>query len=316
MIMGEDELYGTDVYEYYERLAERERQRQWNIAKNYAQVPSIPRLIQAAIAAWNSLPINTNSSTVNPNMNAGTVPTPNSIGGAASAAQKAFKAAKLFQSRGAVANSAAEEINPALRVRNLYDNYVSNPAEKAAAMDYIEELKQTQKYDEFLKNNPGYRIKTKIEPGVSEDWAYPRQTMIEHGLRKPAGRPANPNPATPVEQKPITPRKTSKQRSAEYYREKVEDRAQGVYKRQRKEFNAQKALATGDMRSVNPGRPSVRMLRDAESHIANYSRSAQKDYDKIRLRLAKRGYRTEEMVHHPTLKEFLIKLIQDEGHRW
>lgn len=63
-----------DPSQYYEGVAQQERNRQWNIAKQYMQNPSLPNVFKAIGAAWNALPFNTTSATVNPDMNAGDAP--------------------------------------------------------------------------------------------------------------------------------------------------------------------------------------------------------------------------------------------------
>lgn len=57
---------------------------------------------------------------------------------------------------------------------HLLRNPVQNPAQQAAALDYLEEYPWMKK-----------EVNTKIEPGVSEDWSYPYDVMVRHGLRKP-----------------------------------------------------------------------------------------------------------------------------------
>lgn len=279
--MGEDD--------FYVQLAEQERARQRGIARSYLnEAPSATNWFNAAMAFWNSLPfVGITASDMNPYMQKGDPP---NINGAPA---KAFKT---------------------LKVANRFENYVANPAERAAAQDYIRELKQSNMYDQFLEQNPGYRINTRVQPGVSEDWAYPQEVMIRHGLRKPV-QTAN-RSAVQVEQKRVAPRKTQRQRSQEYYQEKVEDRQQGVYKRQRKEFNAQKMLSDGDIRHINPGRPSMAKIRLASQNMANYSLSAQRQYDKVLLKAAKKGYTTEDMLSSPDVKDFLRNLVETEGHRW
>ena len=58
----------------YTQLAEQERARQWNIAKQYMQTPSLPNIFNAIGAAWNALPFNTTAATVNPRMQTGVAP--------------------------------------------------------------------------------------------------------------------------------------------------------------------------------------------------------------------------------------------------
>ena len=220
------------MYGDYNRLAEQERMRQRGMAESYLREgPSIGNLYNAAMAFWNSLPIvGINSTDVNPNINMGIA----DFGGGPSktlstfqklsAAGKAQNAKSLMVRRAtAAARKAAEEAKKAsiqqvdiddpfhsLRVRNVYDNYVANPAERAAALDYIQDLKQSNQYDQFFLNNPGYKIKTKVEPGVSEDWLYPEEVMVRHGLKKPVVN--KPRSTTQVQQKPIAPRKTQQRR--------------------------------------------------------------------------------------------------------
>lgn len=251
-----------------------------------------------------------------------------------------------------------------LSVRNAnpinLENPVMNPAERQAALD-------------FLKENPQMRgqIETKVRPGVAEeDWRYPHETMVEHGLRKPTvttnkytkakkqqqedltknlsrsygpsqqigfsenwdfsmdrtrferlqktkGEVAEnveqepPKPVKPPKVKP--PKKTLQQRSKEYHREKMEDREQGVFKRQRRQFNQAHALEDGDMRHANSGRPSHRQIANAEQNIEKYPLYEQRQYEKVRKRLARRGYTTEEMSRSPEMKDFLEGLIGRHG---
>lgn len=283
---------GEDIYGYYDQLAEQERARQRSIAKYYmSSTPSIGNLYNAAQAFWNSLPIvGITSSDVNPYMNQGVAPTPGRV------------PAKLI--------GGAQKLYKTLDVATPFKNYVANPAERAAAMDYIQELKRTGQYKQFLERNPGYKIDTQIRPGVSEDWSYPNDVMIKHGLRKPVVK------QKPAQQQVTVPKKTAQQRSRQYYREKVEDREQRIFKTQRKAFNAQRALEDGDMRHVNAGRPSMAKIRLADQHIHNYSQSSQGIYHKLRLKAAKKGYNTDEMLSLPEIKEFLRNLIETEGHRF
>lgn len=60
----------------YTQLAAQERQRQWNIAKQYMQNPSLPNIFNAIGAAWNALPFNTTAATINPNVQYGEAPNP------------------------------------------------------------------------------------------------------------------------------------------------------------------------------------------------------------------------------------------------
>ena len=281
--MGEQEYYIM-----LEKLAEQERQRQRNIAQSYWNAgPSIGNLYNAAVAFANSLPIiGVSAEDMNPYLQTGIAPSPGRI------SPKSFKT---------------------LTVADKYKNYIANPAERAAAQDYVRDLKQSGRYNQFLKDNPGYKIDTEVEPGISEDWQYPYDVMVKHGLRKPV---VTTNTYTKPQVRQITPKKTTQQKSREYYREKVEDRNQGVYKRQRKAFNMQKMLEDGDARHVVSGRPSMAKVRLADQNIQNYSRSAQKQYDKLRLKAAKRGVATEDMVNVPDIKDFLRNLIESEGHRW
>lgn len=272
----------------YNLLAEQERQRQRNIAQSYWNAgPSIGNLYNAATAFINSLPIiGITAADLNPYMQTGIAPTPGRV------------SPKMFRS---------------LNVANKYENYVANPAESAAAQDYIRDLKQQGVYKQFLENNPGYVVNTAVEPGISEDWRYPYDVMVRHGLRQPV---VTTNAYTKPSARQIAPRKTTQQRSMEYYREKVEDRNQGVYKSQRKSFNMQKMLEDGDARHVVSGRPSMAKIRLADQNIQNYSQSAQRQYDKLKLKAAKKGNSAEDMIKLPDIKDFLRNLIETEGHRW
>ena len=58
----------------YAQLAAQERQRQWNIAKQYMQNPSLPNIFNAMGAVWNAMPFNTTAATVNPYMSYGEAP--------------------------------------------------------------------------------------------------------------------------------------------------------------------------------------------------------------------------------------------------
>ena len=70
------------------------------------------------------------------------------------------------------------------------------------------------------------------------------------------------------------------------------------------------------MRHVNSGRTSMAKIRLAGQNIKNYSSSAQRDYDKLRLKAAKKGYSTDQMTSLPEIKNFLRNLIENEGHRF
>jgi hypothetical protein len=102
--------------EYYMMLAEQERQRQRNIAQSYWNAgPSIGNLYNAAIAFANSLPIiGISAEDMNPYLQTGIAPSPGRI------SPKSFKT---------------------LTVANKYKNYIANPAERAAAQDYVRDLK-------------------------------------------------------------------------------------------------------------------------------------------------------------------------------
>lgn len=167
----------------WERIAANERNRQRNIADAYLkESPSIQNLYKAALAWWNSLPFNTTSSSVNPNIHIGEPPIlpTNASYNTLSTAQKLSNAAKIQNAKSlairranaaakAAAKKAAEEqayyesLQNTLNVKDLSQNYVVNEAERAAAID-------------FLKENPKMfgKVNTNVMyPYYDESYAYP-----------------------------------------------------------------------------------------------------------------------------------------------
>lgn len=152
----------------YIQLAEQERARQWNIAKAYMRNPSLPNVFGALKAVWNAMPFNTTPATVNPYMQYGVAPNPNASIKGLTTFQKLSRAAKLQNAKSQITRTAQAKARIAAErqvaqeqlkrfgentavVRNPYKNYVSNEAERSAAID-------------FLKENPGMKgsIDTKV----------------------------------------------------------------------------------------------------------------------------------------------------------
>ena len=140
----------------YTQIAEQERARQWNIAKEYMKNPSLPGVLNAIGAAWKALPFNTTAATVNPYMQYGEAP--NTVGPSRmlttaeklSAMAKAHNAkSQIVRKANAAAKRAAERKaaqeqwelfgNNAAVIRNPYRNYVENEAERSAAVDFLRE---------------------------------------------------------------------------------------------------------------------------------------------------------------------------------
>lgn len=184
-----------------------------------------------------------------------------------------------------------------------YENPVTNPAERQAALDFLEENPQMKDL-----------VETKIRPGISEDWEYPYKTKVKYGMRKPvtstnkytrqaAEQSTSAQPVkTPVIQSTPASVKTSQQRSRDYYREVVEDKAYGIGKRKRRDFNSTKMLSDGDARHVNVGRPSSRTARSVWENIKNYPESVWRDMNKLLKKYAKQGLSTNEALSKKMLE--------------
>lgn len=169
------------------------------------QAPSLPNIFNAIGAAWNALPFNTNSYTMNPYMNTGA---PNILPGTAqvgmlSTAQKLSNAAKVQNARSLAVRRANAEAKRAVeqaakrqehydvsmhaaKVRDPYSNYVSNESERAAAVDYLNENPKmfgqisteiNPAYDDYVYTYP---YTAQINRAI-----YPRKTFkeTESGLR-------------------------------------------------------------------------------------------------------------------------------------
>lgn len=192
--MGPED-FGFYDQSYYDQLAEQERNKYWNMAKAYFQKPTFYNILNGIGAAWNSLPMNTNRYSVNPNASIGII---NDLGVGPSrtlsmfeklsAAGKVQNAKSLAVRRAkAEARKAAErqaaqarlntQTDRVLKVRNTTGNYVENEAERAAAID-------------FLRDNPDMRgnINTDVFNKYSDDYyMYPWNPQFNKLLpnRKP-----------------------------------------------------------------------------------------------------------------------------------
>ena len=153
-----------------------------------------------------------------------------------------------------------------------------NPAEAQAARDFIKSEGKA-----FFENNPKVVIETTARPGVSEDWAYPYDVMVRHGLRKPITTEKPTITVTGKEEKPIIKLpegKTGDYRKT-YNRNRADDKENHIGRQERREFQEQKALSSDDPRTANNGRPREARIRDMFDHIQNYPRSVQKGLERV-----------------------------------
>ena len=254
-----------------------------------------------------------------------------------------------------------------------FDNPVTNPAERQAALD-------------FLRENPQMKdlVDTRIQPGVVEDWTYPYDAMVRHGLRKPVvtanrytrkaaeeavqetprrwftspGPSANlgfsenwnylPDPITaervqraraaqapvaqevsqtPVIEPTITPQPVQRpviklkegvkgDYRKTYQQNLADDKAAGVGRRARRDFQQQVALSSSDGRAANAGRPNEKAIRDMAEHIDRYPASVQRGFEKVLLKIAKsaakQGFRPtrEEMLKDSRAKSYLKEQLE------
>lgn len=172
--------YADGLTPDYTQLAEQERERQWNIAQQYMQNPSLPNIFSALGAIWNTMPFNTTAATVNPYMQYGEAPNAGGPIKPLSTFEKLSRAAKVQNAKSQIVRkakaaermaaerqAAQEELerygNNASMVVKPNENYVYNEAERAAAID-------------FLKENPGMKgsINTDVIDKYSDDsYMYP-----------------------------------------------------------------------------------------------------------------------------------------------
>ena len=165
--------------EDYIQLAEQERARQWNIAKQYMQTPSLPSVLGALGAIWNALPFNTTAATVNPYIQYGEAPNAGGTIKPLSTFKKLSKAAKIQNAksqivrksnaatRRAAERQAAQEQwelfgNNAAYVRDPYNNYVYNEAERSAAVDFLKENPAPIQEQYLVKNYPQRQLQENL----------------------------------------------------------------------------------------------------------------------------------------------------------
>lgn len=157
----------------YTQLAAQERQRQWNIAKQYMQNPSLPNILNAMSAVWSALPFNTTATTVNPNVQYGEAPNAGGPIKSLSTFEKLSAAGKIQNTKSLITRQAKAEARRAAERRSMQEqweragnnaatvinpnkNYTYNEAERAAAID-------------FLKENPG--MKGSVDTNVIDKYS-------------------------------------------------------------------------------------------------------------------------------------------------
>ena len=183
---------------------------------------------------------------------------------------------------------------PGLLQQGRLVNYVMNPAEKAARADFLKSANE-------IKTLAG---SGHIPKGVQDDWMYPTEILKKYKLKQfstPVKQEVSNQQKITKLSETSSAKKTSSQRSKEYYSKKVEDKNNGVSKVRSRQIQNNKAQTTGDMRAANTGRPRrAARYNDLRTELEKDTGFWGKQYNKIRKKIAqgKQGAESKE-------KEFL-----------
>ena len=183
---------------------------------------------------------------------------------------------------------------PGLLQQGRLVNYVMNPAEKAARADFLKSANE-------IKTLAG---SGHIPKGVQDDWMYPTEILKKYKLKQfstPVKQEVSNQQKITKLSETSSAKKTSSQRSKEYYSKKVEDKNNGVSKVRSRQIQNNKAQTTGDMRAANTGRPRrAARYNDLRTELEKDTGFWGKQYNKIRKKVAqgKQGAESKE-------KEFL-----------
>lgn len=192
-----------------------------------------------------------------------------------------------------------------LSVRNntplALENRAMNPAEKAAAEDYLSTVSRKIN-GEF----PDVYVNTKLPTGrPSGEFRYPKEILEKYGFGKPK---------TTVKSNNVT-RNTNIENAKLSQTERYHDRKNYS----RKEITLDKnnrAYETGKATPVNSGqsRVKIRQLENVSSNITKYPKHEQRALDKLKLKLAKKGLSRKEIERHKDVKAFYRRLADQYGY--
>lgn len=164
-----------------------------------------------------------------------------------------------------------------------YLNWVNNPAEKAAALDFLKSAKG-------MKSTIDLRLPSKVVEG----YKYPEWAIRKYNLGN---------------SKVLNRRSANLTQSERYY-----DRLNYSKKIRNSEKN-DLAYGTGKASHVNSGQRRVKneQLRQVKDNIIKYPRYEQRALDKLKLNLAKKGYTIEQIEKDSKIKEFYARLFNTYG---
>lgn len=170
-------------------------------------------------------------------------------------------------------------------------NKPMNPAERQAALDFIEET--------------GIKVNTQLPIGRPS-----YKGMFGEDIRLPKIK-------VEPEVKPI-PKKTAAQRSAQYSREKVEDKGNKIGKNKRDAFNEAKAYAEGDARKVHVTGRSYSKIDNSQLNtivekIHLYPQSVQNKVNRFRVNIEKASTKEGKTQSRKQLREYLRSIRDQYG---